>query len=188
MLERRRARHQALHILYQKEITGRPASEILAEGTWDVRPLDVEDCEDSFSIGEPPEFMFSILEGVDAHSADIDATIERLSQHWVLSRMPLVDRNILRIAVYELLYEPEIPSSVTINEAVEMAKVYAGEDSSKFVNGILGKLADETGESGALRERDAPDAPGALDFAEEFAGTPLDTDLTAIETPDGDEA
>ena len=146
MLERRRARHQALHILYQKEITGSPVSRILAEGSWDVRPLDVEDCEESLSIGEPPEFMFVLLAGADAHSEQIDATIERLSQHWVLSRMPFVDRNILRIAVYELLFEPGIPSSVTINEAVEMAKVYAGEDSSKFVNGILGKLADEMGE------------------------------------------
>ena len=182
MLERRRARHQALHILYQKEITGKPASEILAEGTWDVRPLDVEDREESFSIGEPPEFMFSILEGVDAHSEEIDATIERLSQHWVLSRMPLVDRNILRIAVYELLFEPDIPSSVTINEAVEMAKVYAGEDSSKFVNGILGKLADETEDASVACEREAAEP------VEEFVATPLDTDLTAIETPEGDEA
>ena len=146
MLERRRARHQALHILYQKEITGAAAADILAEGSWDVRPLDVEDCEESLALGEPPEFALAILAGVDAHGDEIDATIERLSQHWVLSRMPLVDRNILRIAVYELLFEPDIPSSATINEAVEMAKVYAGEDSSKFVNGILGKLADETGD------------------------------------------
>ena len=149
MLERRRARHQALHILYQKEITGSPVAEILADGSWDVRPLDIEDCEESLSVGEPPEFTFVLLAGVDTHSDEIDATIERLSQHWVLSRMPFVDRNILRIAVYELLFEPDIPSSATINEAVEMAKVYAGEDSSKFVNGILGKLADETSEGAA---------------------------------------
>jgi N utilization substance protein B len=154
MLERRRARHIALHILYQREITSTPIPEILAEGSWDVRPLDAEDCDESLGFGEPPAFMYAILEGVDTHGDEIDATIERLSQHWVLSRMPLVDRNILRIAVWELLFEPEIPSSVTINEAVEMAKVYAGEDSSKFVNGILGKLADETATLALAREQD----------------------------------
>jgi transcription antitermination protein NusB len=162
MLERRRARHQALHILYQKEITGTPVSEILAAGSWDVRPLDAEDCEESLSIGEPPEFMFAILEGVDLNCDEIDATIERLSQNWVLSRMPLVDRNILRIAVYELVFEPQIPSSVTINEAVEMAKVYAGEDSSKFVNGILGRLPDETGEREARDEQGADDGESTI--------------------------
>jgi transcription antitermination protein NusB len=174
MLERRRARHQALHILYQKEITGTPASEILAEGTWDVRPLDVEDCEESLAVGDPPPFMFAILEGIDGHADEIDATIERLSQHWVLSRMPLVDRNIIRIAVYEMLFEPEIPSSVTINEAVEMAKVYAGEDSSKFVNGILGKLADETDAVAVARDQEPPDA------GEDGAGP--------TQIPEGDEA
>ena len=158
MLERRRARHQALYILYQREIIGTPTSEILAEGSWDVRPLDVEDADESLAVGEPPEFMYALLEGVDVHGDEIDATIERLSQHWVLSRMPLVDRNILRIAVYELVYEPEIPASVTINEAVEMAKVYAGEDSSKFVNGLLGKLADERGEVDGCAAEEAPDA------------------------------
>jgi N utilization substance protein B len=143
MLERRRARHQALHILYQREITGMPVTEILAGDAWDVRPLDEEDLGDGLEMGEPSEFARQLLEGVEENQALIDGTIERLSQHWTLSRMPLVDRNILRIAVYELLCEDGIPSSVTINEAVEMAKLYGGEDSSKFVNGILGKLADD---------------------------------------------
>jgi N utilization substance protein B len=143
MLDRRRARHQALHILYQREITGVPVTEILAGDTWDVRPVDVEDVSEGLDMGEPSPFAHELLEGVEKHQEDIDATIERLSQHWTLSRMPLVDRNILRVAVFELLYEDSIPSSVTINEAVEMAKIYGGEDSSKFVNGILGKLAED---------------------------------------------
>jgi N utilization substance protein B len=152
MLERSRARHQALHILYQREITGAPVAQILDSGDWDVRPLDDEDWEEGLVIAEPPEFTRRLLEGVEGNQAEVDATIGRLSEHWVLSRMPLVDRNILRIAVYELLFEPDIPSSVTINEAVEIAKVYGGEDSSKFVNGLLGKLADEN----AVQERDQP--------------------------------
>jgi transcription antitermination protein NusB len=67
--------------------------------------------------------------------------IGEVSENWAVTRMPLVDRNILRIATYEILYDAEVPPSVAINEAVELAKVYGGEDSSKFVNGVLGKIA-----------------------------------------------
>jgi N utilization substance protein B len=133
MQERRKGRHQALHILYQREITGERIGEILGRKAWNE--------ED----GEPTAFCREILAGVEAHQATIDETIESISENWVLSRMPLVDRNILRIAAYEILYAEDIPDSVSINEAVEMAKVYGGEDSSKFVNGILGRLSDEHG-------------------------------------------
>jgi N utilization substance protein B len=130
MLERRRARHQALHILYQREITDEPLSLILAKGTY---------CEED---GVPSDFCRQLLFGIESHQARIDATIEEISENWTLSRMPLVDRNILRLAVFELLYLDDVPDSVSINEAVEMAKLYGGEDSSKFVNGMLGRLAD----------------------------------------------
>lgn len=130
MLERRKARHQALHILYQREITEETLSRILADGSHSI--------ED----GEPSEFCRQLLLGVEAHQARIDATIEDISDNWTLTRMPLVDRNILRLAAFEMLYLDEVPDSVSINEAVEMAKVYGGEDSSKFVNGILGRLAE----------------------------------------------
>ena len=76
----------------------------------------------------------------------IDDIIEDISENWVLSRMPLVDRSILRLAAYEMLYRDDVPDSVSINEAVEMAKVYGGEDSSKFVNGVLGRIAETVGE------------------------------------------
>jgi N utilization substance protein B len=143
MLERRKARHQALHILYQREITEEAVSRILGDGTW------------SIDDGEPSEFCRQLLLGVESHQVSIDALIEKTSEHWVLSRMPLVDRNILRLAVFELLYLEDVPDSVSINEAVEMAKVYGGEDSSKFVNGILGRLA-ELALAGAI-ERDGLD-------------------------------
>lgn len=133
MQERRKARHQALHILYQSEITGEGTGRILGTRTW------------SAEDGEPNEFCRTILAGVEAHRSTLDDTIEGISENWVLSRMPIVDRNILRIAAFEILYEDDIPSSVSINEAVEMAKVYGGEDSSKFINGVLGRLADERG-------------------------------------------
>ena len=140
MLERRRARHQALHILYQRELTEQSVARILAEGTFSV--------ED----GEPTEYCREAVLGVESHQARIDAIIEEISQHWVLSRMPIVDRNILRLAAWEMLYRDEdVPDSVAINEAVEMAKVYGGEDSSKFINGILGRLADVAA-AGELKE------------------------------------
>ena len=130
MLERRKARHQALHILYQREITDEPLSRILSDGSYSI--------ED----GEPSDFCRQLVLGVEAHQSRIDATIEDISENWSLMRMPLVDRNILRLAVFEMLYLDEVPDSVSINEAVEMAKIYGGEDSSKFVNGILGRLAE----------------------------------------------
>jgi N utilization substance protein B len=141
MLERRRARHQALHILYQREITEQPLSRILSEGTFNE--------ED----GEPTPYCREIVLGVEAHQSRVDRLIEETSSNWTLSRMPLVDRNILRLAVWEMLYRDEdVPDSVAINEAVEMAKVYGGEDSSKFVNGVLGRLADQA-DAGGLEEK-----------------------------------
>ena len=130
MLERTRARRQALQILYQSEITDRTVDAILDAGTY------------STEDGEPSEYCRELARGASANRDAIDAQIEATSEHWTLMRMPFVDRNILRLAVYEILYEEGVPDSVVINEAVEMAKTYGGDDSSKFVNGILGKIAE----------------------------------------------
>jgi N utilization substance protein B len=130
MLERSRARRQALQILYQREITGEGVSRIL-----DSRSYNPED-------GEPSEFCRELISGVEGQQQEIDRYLSDISEHWTVSRMPLVDRNILRLAVYEILFVEDIPDSVSINEAVEMAKSYGGDDSSKFVNGVLGRLAE----------------------------------------------
>lgn len=129
MLERTRARRQALQILYQRDITGESAGRILEAKTYSV--------ED----GEPDEYSRQLVMGVEQHLTDLDRRIGGVSENWAVSRMPLVDRNILRIASYEILYDAEVPPSVAINEAVELAKIYGGEDSSKFVNGVLGRIA-----------------------------------------------
>jgi N utilization substance protein B len=129
MLERTRARRQALQILYQRDITGEPVSRILGSKSYSV--------ED----GEPDDWCRELVTGVEEHVTELDETIGSVSENWAVSRMPLVDRNILRIATYEILHQAEVPPSVAINEAVELAKVYGGEDSSKFVNGVLGKIA-----------------------------------------------
>jgi len=135
MLERTRARRQALQILYQREITEQDVSQILAEGSY------------SEEDGELTEYSRELALGTERNAETIDAEIEATSQHWSLMRMPYVDRNILRLAVYEILFEPDVPDSVAINEAVEMAKAYGTDDSPKFVNGVLGKIAEMHGAS-----------------------------------------
>jgi N utilization substance protein B len=130
MLERTRARRQALQILYQGEITGESIVTILGE-----RLFNDED-------GEPSVYCRELALGTEANHDRVDQEIETTSEHWALSRMPFVDRNILRLATYEIIFRDDVPDSVAINEAVEMAKVYGGDDSSKFVNGVLGRIAE----------------------------------------------
>lgn len=130
MLERTRARKQALQILYQREITGESVESILESGSYNR--------ED----GEPAEYSRQLALGTEAVLGDIDTMLADISEHWTVSRMPLVDRNILRLATYEILHVDDVPASVSINEAVEMAKTYGGDDSSKFVNGVLGRMAE----------------------------------------------
>lgn len=139
MLERTRARRQALQILYQKDITGEPVRSILSNRTY------------ALEEGEPSQYCEQVVLGVETHQERIDEEIERTSEHWTLLRMPVVDRNILRIAVYEIVFEDEVPNSVAINEAVELGKVFGGEDSSKFINGVLGRIAERYEEP--VRER-----------------------------------
>ncbi len=129
-LERHRARRHALQLLYQREVTGEAISHILGNATY------------SLEDGEPSEYGRELALGVETQMNEIDSVIGATSEHWSVGRMPLVDRNILRIATFELMTQDDVPPSVAINEAVELAKVYGGEDSSKFVNGVLGKIAD----------------------------------------------
>lgn len=96
--------------------------------------------------GAPDAYATLLGYGVEEHLTEIDEILQQTSENWSLGRMPLVDRTILRMAVWELLYNEDIPTSVAINEAVRIAKEYGGEDSSKFINGILGKVAREHGQ------------------------------------------
>lgn len=134
MHERTRARRQALNLLYQREITGDSVERILESGNY------------SREDGELTEFCRALVDGVESHQDEIDEALSEISEHWSVARMPLVDRSILRLAAYEILFAGDIPASVSINEAVEMAKVFGGDDSSKFVNGVLGRLAETSGE------------------------------------------
>ncbi|MEA5075379.1 MAG: transcription antitermination factor NusB [Coriobacteriia bacterium] len=150
MLERTRARRQALQMLYQREITGQDVRTII-----DTRAYNDED-------GEPSQYSRELALGTESNQDAIDAEIEATSQHWSLMRMPFVDRNILRLAVYEIVYEDGMPASVAINEAVELAKAYGGDDSPKFVNGVLGRIAELRGAAvDNLVVGDEPAEPGS---------------------------
>jgi len=128
-LSRSHCRELALQFLYQAEFAGpRRAAEVGA--FWQ-----------HFRKGTKiPAYLLELVEGVAAHLEELDALIARHSEHWRLERMAAVDRNLLRLAAFELLYQPKIPPKVVINEAVELAKLYGTEDSGAFVNGILDRI------------------------------------------------
>jgi N utilization substance protein B len=120
-------RRDAVFALYQREVTGRALEELL-EG---AKPFSRE-----------------LAVGVDANRAELDELISRHSKGWALERIAPLERNIMRVALYESLHRDDIPVEVAIDEAVELAKEYCGADAPGFVNGVLG---------GALAERDAVD-------------------------------
>ena len=155
--DRRRAREGALAVLYSSDITETSATSIVEEGSYP---------DDGISVSEYAE---ALVEGVSAHAADIDARLAATSENWAVDRMPVVDRAILRIAVYEMLYVDEVPVSVAINEAVELAKMYGGEDdSSRFVNGVLGRIAraeEQAAQQVEPVEQGEQPAEGGLDAA-----------------------
>lgn len=141
--ERTRARRCALQVLYTSEIQNAHPSVV----TTSERLL--------YEDGDLPEYAQRLAEGVEAHQAEIDRMLASTSENWALARMPIVDRSILRLATFEMAYVDDVPVSVSINEAVELAKDFGGEDESpRFVNGVLGRIAVQ------LEERAA--APGAV--------------------------
>ena len=131
---RSRCREWALQFLYQAEFAG-PHRPEAVERFW--RHFRTEDA--------PPAYLLDLVEGVASHLEELDVFIVRYSEHWRLERMTIVDRNLLRLAIYELLYQPHIPVKVVINEAVEMAKRYGSEASGGFVNGILDQVRMSVG-------------------------------------------
>jgi N utilization substance protein B len=127
---RRTSRELALRALYQVD---------LAEATPKEAFASVSEEEDRYSE-ETLTFARELLMGVTEHSKSIDAVIEKYARGWSLARMAHLDRNIMRLAAFELLYLPDIPPSVTVDEAVELAKRYSTAESGRFVNGVLGNV------------------------------------------------
>lgn len=128
--ERRIARESALALLYSCDITQADIIETIDQGNYPAEDFN-------FS-----EYAERLLRGVAEKQSEIDSYLTSTSENWALDRMPVIDRAVLRLALYEMIYVDEVPVSVAINEAVELAKLFGGEDeSSRFVNGILGRIA-----------------------------------------------
>lgn len=125
--KRRNARELALKVLFQIDVGGLPPEEVLAT-TFEQVPVEPEE----------REYVLEVVRGTLANLAEIDAIIGDLASGWRLERIANVDKNVLRIALYEIRCRDDIPPSVSVNEAVEIAKKYSTEDSGRFVNGILG--------------------------------------------------
>ncbi|MBN1336411.1 MAG: transcription antitermination factor NusB [Deltaproteobacteria bacterium] len=143
---RRRAREFSLQALFQADLTETDPRAALAD-LWALL-LDDDTARAPAPVREETAFASEVVAGVQDRGAEIDALIEAASLNWRLVRMPVVDRNILRLACWELVVRTDIPVSVTINEAVELAKRYGGPDSRAFVNGILDRIAHDIGRGG----------------------------------------
>ena len=131
MRKRTKARPSALKILYQIDVTNGSLDEALGN-FWSY-------CEEE-NDAQLKEFVATLVNGARENLKTIDADISHFALNWQMHRMPVVDRNILRLAAFELLYLSDIPAKVSINEAIELAKKYGDKDSGKFVNAVLDKI------------------------------------------------
>lgn len=136
-MKRRRAREYALQILFQIDFTEKKIGGIDFAEFWSEKK----------ESGDVKEFTEKLVRGTLDKLDEIDKMIEKFTENWLLKRMAAVDRNILRFAVYEILYRKDIPSAVTINEAIEIAKKYSSTEAASFLNGVLDRLAKETGKA-----------------------------------------
>ena len=126
-MKRHEAREKALQVLFQLDNTDLTVEE--AMGHIKGQPTNV--------------FYEKIVTGTAEHLEEIDATLEQHLEKWSLARLPKIERTVLRLAVYELLYMPETPKRVVLNEAIELCKTFGDEGSSKFVNGVLSKFTEQ---------------------------------------------
>ncbi|MDK3257954.1 transcription antitermination factor NusB [Blastococcus capsensis] len=127
MAARSKARKRAVDVLYEADVRGRDRLELLRERVADGNP-------------PVPDHAVRLVEGVDQQAARIDELIEGHAANWSLDRLPDVDRAILRMATYELLWADDVPDAVVIDEAVELAKALSTDDSPGYVNGVLGAI------------------------------------------------
>jgi N utilization substance protein B len=123
---RREARERALELLYEAEAKEVAPADVLVDLTISPDPFAVE-----------------LVEGISGRLPEIDGRIEALARDWTISRMPWVDRNILRLGAYEILAHDDVPVAVIINEAVDLAKRFSTEEAGRFVNGVLSALAKD---------------------------------------------
>ena len=132
MGKRRKARESTLQILFQLEFDDTEPNQVI-DSFW----------KNKKATKEIKEHCRSLVEGITTHREDIDKVIQSVSENWRIARMAIVDRNVLRIAVFELLHGEDIAPAIVINEAIEIAKKYSSEEGATFVNGILDGVRKE---------------------------------------------
>lgn len=133
-MSRRQARESALQALYQVDVGGAEPEKAIAN-TAELNKITPDELS----------FMRELVLGATGRLGEIDRVIATLSRDWNIERLARVDHNIMRMAIYEIMYRDDIPFGVTVNEAVELAKTFGGEDSGRFVNGILAQVANKAG-------------------------------------------
>jgi N utilization substance protein B len=132
-MNRRQSREKAVQVLFSIDMTQAEPKQVLEHV--------LEDDEEQQEVTEKNvEFLTELVEGTIAHQADIDQKISQYLRGWTIGRLANVDRAILRLAGYEMMYRDDIPIKVTLNEAIELAKVFGTDDSPKFINGVLSSL------------------------------------------------
>ena len=127
MAHRRGSRKLALDVLYEHEVRNLVTGEILQR----------------YTSNPGYHFAAELVRGVTDHASELDELISRHAKDWSIERMPVIDRNLLRMALFEMLYLDDVPAPVAINEAVELAKIYSTDDYSRFVKGLLGSVSAE---------------------------------------------
>lgn len=140
---RNTAREIAIHLSYELSFTDKSVDELLNQNLSPEHfsALSEEDAVYQETLDpKQAEYIRRLVRGVNEHAAELDGYIEKYSQNWKFSRIPLVASAIMRVAMYEILYMPDIPNGVAINEAVEIAKKYEAPETVKFINGILGSF------------------------------------------------
>jgi transcription antitermination protein NusB len=144
MAARHRSRKRALQVLFEWDMRGEPVDGAIAHY---YDSLHSEEGEDEEPL-KPDRFMEELVRGTVANAAEIDKRIEARAEHWRLERMAVVDRNILRLAIYEL-GQQAVPAPVIIDEALELARQFSGDESLSFINGVLDAVHRQTSTAGA---------------------------------------
>jgi N utilization substance protein B len=132
-MSRRKGRELALQLLYQLDVQDEARAEPHFGEFWSRHPVELE----------VREFAEGLVRGTKLHQDKIDELIDQYAEHWDLERMAVVDRNLLRLGIFELLWSGEAPPKVVINEAVEVAKKFSTHESGRFINGILDRIHKE---------------------------------------------
>ena len=151
---RRRSREIALQILHQMDVSPEPQAD--ADAMWPATSLTSRrssaPVDEDEHAGEPAarvdrELVEELVRGVSQHRAELDEMLTELSRNWRIERMGIVERNVIRLALFELVHAPSVPIAVVINEAMELAKRFGTAEGAAFVNGLLDRAATELGRS-----------------------------------------